>query len=88
MQAELTTVRWKLVPNGIQVESKDEIKKPDRLGRSPDRADAVIMAWSEGEKAIVSAMKKKIKPIGTTPKMPDYSINPQRRGVDWLRKYS
>jgi len=22
------------------------------------------------------------------PKMPDYSINPQRRGVDWLRKYS
>ena len=34
----------------IQVEDKKDVKK--RLGRSPDKADAVVMAWSEGEKAM------------------------------------
>lgn len=41
--AELTAPRWKLTSTGkIQVESKDEIRK--RLGRSTDRADAVVMS--------------------------------------------
>jgi hypothetical protein len=30
----------------LQVESKEEIR--DRLGRSPDRGDAVVMAWAHG----------------------------------------
>ena len=31
----------------IRIESKDELKKPDRLGRSPDRGDAfVLAAWA------------------------------------------
>ena len=46
--AELTAIRWKLMTRGIQIESKDDIKK--RLGRSTDKADAVIMAWSEGQR--------------------------------------
>jgi hypothetical protein len=33
----------------IQVESKVEVKK--RLGRSPDKADAVVMAWAPGQTA-------------------------------------
>jgi hypothetical protein len=40
---ELTTIRWR--PNSagrIQIEQKDRLKQ--RLGRSPDRADAVAMA--------------------------------------------
>lgn len=43
LKIELTAARW--IPKGsnILVESKDEIKK--RLGSSPDRADAVMIAW-------------------------------------------
>jgi hypothetical protein len=41
--ADLMTPRWKLSARGIQVELKEEIRK--RLGRSPDRGDAVVMAW-------------------------------------------
>lgn len=50
LMADLTAPRWKLTPSGIQIESKDEIKK--RIGRSPDKGDAVIMAWSEGESSV------------------------------------
>lgn len=39
---ELTTPRWKVMSSGIKVESKEELIK--RVGRSPDKADAVIMA--------------------------------------------
>lgn len=41
LTADLCAPRWKLTPRGIQIESKDEIKK--RIGRSPDRGDAVVM---------------------------------------------
>lgn len=40
--ADLCAPRWKLTPGGILVESKDDIRK--RLGRSPDRGDAVVLA--------------------------------------------
>jgi hypothetical protein len=39
---DLTAPRWSLTTAGILIESKDDIKK--RLGRSPDRGDAVVMA--------------------------------------------
>jgi hypothetical protein len=42
LKRDLTTPRWKLTARGIQVESKADIQK--RLGRSPDRADAVAYA--------------------------------------------
>lgn len=57
--ADLTAPRWKLTTRGIQIESKEELKKPERLGRSPDKGDAVVMAWSEGEKALIKKMKSK-----------------------------
>ncbi len=60
--ADLTAPRWKLSARGIQIESKEELKKPERLGRSPDKGDAIVMAWSEGEKALIRKMKKRIKP--------------------------
>ena len=59
--ADLTAPRWKLTPRGILIEPKDDLKKPERLGRSPDKGDAIIMAWSEGEKGIVQAMRKAAK---------------------------
>ena len=41
--AELSAVKFKFTPRGaIQIESKEDMKK--RLGRSPDRADAVCLA--------------------------------------------
>jgi hypothetical protein len=46
LAADLAAARWKFTARGIQVELKDEIRK--RLGRSPDRGDAVIMAWHVG----------------------------------------
>ncbi len=40
LKADLTSVMWKLTPSGIQIESKEDII--DRIGRSPDKGDAVI----------------------------------------------
>ncbi len=43
---DLTAPTFRVGPRGIQVEAKDEIKA--RLGRSPDRGDAVVLAWAGG----------------------------------------
>lgn len=46
LQAELTVSGWRALSEGrIRIEEKDEVKKADRLGRSPDLADAVVMAF-------------------------------------------
>lgn len=42
MAEDLNAASWKLTPQGILIEPKDAIKK--RLGRSPDKGDAVAMA--------------------------------------------
>lgn len=43
--ADLTTPTWKQTSAGkILIESKEELRKPERLGRSPDEGDAVVMA--------------------------------------------
>lgn len=43
LKADLCAPLWKLTAQGIQIELKDEIIK--RIGRSPDRGDAVILAF-------------------------------------------
>jgi hypothetical protein len=40
--ADLTAARYRLTARGIQIESKQDIQS--RLGRSPDRGDAVVLA--------------------------------------------
>lgn len=45
LEADLCTPRWIPQSNGIKIESKEDIKK--RLGRSPDCADAVVLALAE-----------------------------------------
>jgi hypothetical protein len=43
LKAELAAFRWEMVPGAkVKISPKDEIK--ERLGRSPDKADAIIMA--------------------------------------------
>lgn len=50
LKADLAAVRRKpLTATGLLLESKDEVKA--RLGRSPDRGDAVVMCLAEGERA-------------------------------------
>jgi len=46
--ADLCAPSYKIGPNGIQVEPKADLVK--RLGRSPDKGDAVVMAWWDGLK--------------------------------------
>jgi hypothetical protein len=48
--ADLAATTWKLTRQGILMEEKNDIRK--RIGRSPDKGDAVIMAWYYGESAI------------------------------------
>lgn len=49
LRAELTAPTWELTPQGILVESKEDIRK--RIGRSTNKADAVVYALSEGNAA-------------------------------------
>lgn len=51
--ADLTAPKWKLTPRGIQIEAKDDII--DRLGRSPDCGDAIVMALAARPVVIASA---------------------------------
>ena len=44
--ADLTAPRFEITSNGIKITPKDVLVK--NLGRSPDKGDAVVMAWSEG----------------------------------------
>jgi hypothetical protein len=39
---ELSQIGYELTPRGYKIESKEELKKADRLGRSPNRADCLI----------------------------------------------
>lgn len=49
--AELTTPRWELKGDKIKIESKEDLIA--RLGTSPDRADAVVMAWAFRRQALL-----------------------------------
>ena len=46
--ADLTAPTFEVTPQGIKVEPKEKVC--ERLGRSTDRGDAVIMAWTAGPK--------------------------------------
>jgi hypothetical protein len=46
LRRELLSTRWRLSTGRIFIESKDDIKA--RLGRSPDRADALVLSWYAG----------------------------------------
>lgn len=50
LRADLASYRYRIGPRGIQVEDKADTSK--RIGRSPDRGDGVIMAGSEGDRAL------------------------------------
>jgi hypothetical protein len=53
MVADLCAPKFEVGPRGIKITEKTKLIKD--LGRSPDRGDAVVMAWSDGAKAITHA---------------------------------
>jgi hypothetical protein len=56
LRADLAAPTWSLKPNGIVLESKEEIRK--RLGRSPGKADAVVYALDAGQQAVKRQQKR------------------------------
>lgn len=64
LKSDLASYRWVAVriedKLGIKIEAKEEIKK--RLGRSPDRAEAVVMALAPGDGIALRALRRRIQP--------------------------
>lgn len=50
LRADLAAPRWTPGARGIQVEAKDDLRS--RLGRSPGKGDAVVMALGDGDRAV------------------------------------
>ena len=70
--ADLTSPTYKIEGHVIKVESKEKVC--ERLGRSTDRGDAVIMAWFQGLRDADSALdwidsKQKYRLRGQAPKV-------------------
>jgi hypothetical protein len=94
LKAELCAARWKLVPpiagdlskkGRIQVESKDDIK--ERIGRSPDLADAVCYCWAN-QNTEFQPFDHLIDVRDITPKMPEVKVQhrfaaPKRSRSGW-----
>ena len=53
--SDLTAPTFEVVPQGIKVEPKEKVC--ERLGRSTDYGDAVVMAWFEGPRETTSAIE-------------------------------
>jgi len=69
---DLTAPSFKMTPNGLTAESKEDVCK--RLGRSTDDGDAVMMAWYYGAKESNSALewieqKRTFNKRGQSPKV-------------------
>ena len=60
---------------GIQLEPKKALVK--RIGRSPDRGDAVVMAWSEGNKAMTHASMWRSGEMGGRKRRPQVILGHQ-----------
>lgn len=73
LRADLCAPTWKLTTNGIQIESKEDIRK--RLGRSTDKGDAAVMAMSEGDLAV----KKRAKFSNERPKQANLGYSNLKR---------
>ena len=53
--ADLTAPTFEATPNGIRVEAKEKVC--ERLGRSTDSGDAVVMSWFEGARETTAALE-------------------------------
>jgi len=82
LRSDLTSIKWKLTPNGIKITPKDEIVA--LLGRSPDRGDAVVQAWSSGDRAVTSMLEWRNDQRGGMigkRKVPNVNFGPRRNSI-------
>lgn len=70
--ADLTAVTFQVGSRGIQLEEKTELVK--RLGRSPDRGDAVVMAWWEGLSYVIPDLSDVGQRRGKRDRLPEVHI--------------
>ena len=75
--ADLSAPTWKLGRNGILIEEKAAIKA--RLGRSPDKGDAVVNAWSYGESSVEARIRVYNNPMSRPKVNLGYSSAKRRR---------
>jgi hypothetical protein len=75
LKSDLASYRWQPVRlagiSGIKISEKAEQK--ERLGRSPDKGDAVIMCLSEGDRAVERAIRRSMSGGGPTTANVGYS---------------
>ena len=82
LKADLTILTWELTPNGIKVLSKKDVVA--LLGRSPDRGDAVVQAWSSGPRAVTHLHEWRKDQLagtmlGNVNRRPSVNMGPRRR---------
>lgn len=78
LAADLSAPRWELMAGGkVKIESKPDLIA--RLGRSPDRGDAAVLAWAL--EPIPRSMRGKIASTART------SPDPRSKGYNPLRRY-
>jgi hypothetical protein len=75
--ADLTAPTFEPTPNGIRVESKEKVC--ERLGRSTDRGDAVVMAWWSGAKMPTHYHEWRLDQRTHRHSMPAVNLGPRRR---------
>lgn len=73
--ADLTAPKYKIEKGGIQLEPKDKLVA--RLGRSPDKGDAVVMAWYSGPK--MASHYQQWKERSAPPRVVMGRVNARRR---------
>lgn len=56
---DIVAHRWAMMTNGIKIEGKDDIK--ERIGRSPDCSDAVVLALYGGHQPSITQWTKALK---------------------------
>lgn len=68
LKADLAAITWKLTAQGILIGDKPSLIKT--LGRSPDKGDCVVNAWSYGEPAIQTSLRiAAMRPAGSAPRV-------------------
>lgn len=81
LRVELCAPKWEKQTNGVKIEKKDEVSA--RIGRSPDMADAVVMAFWSGNAAL-TALLSSTRDNGSTaqPEIPDPLLRDRETPVD------
>lgn len=75
LTADLTAPTFEPTPNGIRVEAKEHVC--ERLGRSTDRGDAVVMSWWGGARAMTHAQVWRADQRMNPRKRPEINLGPR-----------